>query len=61
MASWLKLKLLALLISKCLLSCSIKNTTIRTKGHCHEHNFKNSTAQKHVYTIGNLLAVVKFS
>ena len=31
------------------------------KGHCHEHNFKNSTAQKHVYTFGNLLTVVKFS
>ena len=31
------------------------------KGHCHEHNFKNSTAQKHVYTIGNLLTVLKFS
>ena len=31
------------------------------KGHGHEHNFKNSTAQKHVYTIGNLLTVVKFS
>ena len=31
------------------------------KGHCHEHSFKNSTAQKHVYTIGNLLTVVKFS
>ena len=25
------------------------------KGHCHEHNFKNSTAQKHCYMIGNLL------
>ena len=31
------------------------------KGHCHEYNFKNSTAQKHVYTIGNLLTEVKFS
>ena len=31
------------------------------QGHCHEHNFKNSTAQKHVYTIGNLLTVVKYS
>ena len=31
------------------------------KGHCHEHSFKNSTAQKHVYTIGNLVTVVKFS
>ena len=31
------------------------------KGHCHEHNLKNSTAQKHIYTIGNLLTVVKFS
>ena len=31
------------------------------KGHCHEQNFKNSTAKKHVYTIGNLLTVVKFS
>ena len=31
------------------------------KGHCHEHNLKNSTAQKHVYTIGNLLTVVKIS
>ena len=27
----------------------------------HEHNFKNSTVQKHIYTIGNLLTVVKFS
>ena len=31
------------------------------KGHCHKHNFKNSTAQKHVYTTGNILTVVKFS
>ena len=31
------------------------------KGHCHEHNFKNSTALKHVYIIGNLLTVVNFS
>ena len=31
------------------------------KGHCHERKFKNSTAQKHVYTIENLLTVVKFS
>ena len=31
------------------------------KGHCHEHNFQNSTAPKHVYTIGNLLTVVRFS
>ena len=31
------------------------------KGHCHEYNFKNSTAQKHVYAFGNLLTVVKFS
>ena len=33
----------------------------KLKGHCHEHNLKNSTAQKHVYTIGNLLTVVKIS
>ena len=33
----------------------------RLKGHCLEHNFKNSTAQKHVYTIGNLLTVAKVS
>ena len=38
-----------------------KNLLACLKGHCHEHNFKNSTAQKHVYTIGNLLTVVKFS
>ena len=31
------------------------------KGHCHQHIFKNSTAQKYVYIIGNLLTVVKFS
>ena len=34
---------------------------VSLKGHCHEHNFKNSAAQKYVYTIGNLLIVVKFS
>ena len=34
---------------------------VMLKGHCHEYNFKNSTAQKHVYTIGNLLTEVKFS
>ena len=28
--------------------------------HCHGNNFKNSTAQKHVYTIGNLLTVQVF-
>ena len=31
------------------------------KGHCHEHTLKNSTTQKHVYTVENLLTVVKFS
>ena len=31
------------------------------KGHCHKHNFKNSTAQKHVHTTGNLLTAAKFS
>ena len=31
------------------------------KRHCHEHTLKNSTAQKHVYTVENLLTVVKFS
>ena len=31
------------------------------KGHCHEHNFKNSTARNHLYSIGNLLTVIKFS
>ena len=31
------------------------------KGALSDHNFKNSTAQKHVYTTGNLLTVVKFS
>ena len=36
-------------------------TKVVLKGHCHEHNFKNSTAQKRVYTTGNLLTVVKFS
>ena len=36
------------------------NLEIQLKGHCHEHNFKNSTAQKHVYTIRNLLTVVRF-
>ena len=29
------------------------------KGHCHEHNFKNSTAQKHVYTIGKKITLFK--
>ena len=40
---------------------TVDSLPIGLKGHCHEHNFKNSTAQKHVYTIGNLLTVVKFS
>ena len=38
-----------------------KNAFSMLKGHCHKHNFKNSAAQKHVYTTGNLLTVVKFS
>ena len=39
----------------------IASCNIALKGHCHEHNFKNSAAQKHVYTTGNLLTVVKLS
>ena len=39
----------------------LKSTNSVLKGHCHEHNLKNPTAQKHVYTIGKLLTVVKFS
>ena len=27
--------------------CTFKNSVL--KGHCHEHNFKNSTAQKHLH------------
>ena len=39
----------------------VSNDVFMLKGHCHEHNFKNATAPKHVDTIGNLLTVVKYS
>ena len=39
----------------------VKKAFATLKGHCHEQNFKNSTAQKHVHTVGNILTVVKFS
>ena len=45
------------LVFKLLKCCTeIKETLLNG----HEHNFINSAAQKHVYTNGNLLTVVKY-
>ena len=54
-------KSLILIIPLSCQPCQYTDLLSILKGHCHEHNFKNSTAQKHVYTIGNLLTVAKFS
>ena len=47
-------------LTYCRMVFVFKNSYAKLKGHCHDHNFKNSTVQKLVYTIANLLTVVKF-